>query len=60
MKYLNIEDEDLREAAISRLEDKVNTIESSLYYKENKKLAFKEIDKIKKSIEVVKTAAGVR
>jgi len=60
MKYLNIEDEDLREAAISRLEDKVNTIESSLYYKENKKLAFKEIDKIKKSIEVVKTAIGVR
>ncbi|WP_419764771.1 MAG: hypothetical protein ACNI28_00020 [Arcobacter sp.] len=60
MKYLNIEDEDLRKAAISRLEDKINTIESSLYYKENKEVAFKEIEKIKKSIDIVKIATGVR
>jgi len=60
MKYLNIEDEELRESAICRLEDKIHTIESSLYYKENKEVAFKEIEKIKKSIKVVKTAAGVR
>lgn len=60
LKYLNIEDEELREAAIYRLEKKVNEIESSLYYKENEELAIKEIEKIKKSLQMVKTAAKVR
>lgn len=60
IKYLNIEDEELREAAICRLEDKINTIEESSYYKENKELAFNDIEKLKKSIQMVKTAAGIR
>lgn len=60
IKYLSIEDEDLQKAAISRLENKINTIENSLYYKENKELAFKDIEKLKKSIQMVKTAVGGR
>lgn len=60
IKYLNIEDEELREAAIYRLENKINTIEESFYYQENKELAYKDIEKLKKSLQMVKTAAGVR
>ena len=60
IKYLNIEDEDMRNDAINRVEDKINTIENSTYYKENKELASNKIEKLKKTIEMVKIAAKTR
>ena len=60
LKYLNIEDDELKISAINRLEEKINTIENSFYYKENKELFFKEIDKVKKSLQMVKTVVGIK
>lgn len=58
-KYLNFEDHDMRDAAILRVYDKIDTIEASKYYKEHKNLASKELDKLKKSLDLVKRAIGM-
>ncbi|WP_428022905.1 hypothetical protein [Arcobacter sp.] len=60
MKYLDIENEDLRDNAIYKIEEKISIIEKSFYYKENKQLAYKELEKLKKSINMVKVAAGIK
>ncbi|RXJ82653.1 hypothetical protein [Arcobacter sp. F2176] len=60
LSYMNIEDEDTRASSILKLENKINIIESSTYYKENEKELSEDIIKIKKSLEVVKTVAGIK
>ena len=60
LSYINIEDEDIRASSILKLENKINIIESSTYYKENVKELTEDIIKIKKSLEVVKTVAGIK
>jgi len=60
MKYLNIEDDDMKLEAIYRVEKKINIIEESLYYKENIELASKELVKLKKSVELVKSVVGIK
>lgn len=58
-KYLNIEDIEMRNAAIYRVEDKINIIKESKYYKENPDLANQHIKKLEKSIDMVKKAVGI-
>lgn len=58
-KYLNIEDEDMRNAAIYRVEDKLNTIKDSKYFNENKNLAIDKIEKLEKKILLVKKTVGL-
>jgi hypothetical protein len=60
IKYLNIEDEDMRDAAIHRVEDRINVIEESLYYKQNKETLSKEIEKLKKTVQMAKTVVGIK
>lgn len=55
-KYLQFDDEDIRDNAISRLEKRINEIETSKYYKENMKNLEKDLEKILKDIELVKKA----
>lgn len=59
-KYLNMDDKEMQEAAIERVYDKLEDIENSKYYQNNKGLAQKDIDKLKKSLEMVKMAVGIR
>jgi hypothetical protein len=58
-KYLAIEDFEMRNAAISRLEKRVQIIEESDFFKKNSSLGKKEIDEIKNQINLVKKAVGV-
>lgn len=60
IKYLNIEDEDMRDAAIHRVEDRINVIEESLYYKQNKETLSKEIEKLKKTVQMAKIVVGIK
>lgn len=60
LNYLNIEDKQTRDNIILKLENKVNTIENSFYYKENYELVGKEVLQLKKSLEIVKTVARER
>lgn len=59
-KYLNMDDQDMQSEAINRVYDKIEIIENSNYYKNNKDKAIKDIEKLKKSLETVKMAAGIR
>lgn len=59
-KYLSMEDDDMKKAAILRVEDKIKIIENSFYYQNNKEFSSKEIEKLKKSLEIVKTVVGLR
>lgn len=58
-KYLSIEDEDMRNAAIYRVEDKIKTIKDSLYYKDNADVANEHIEKLEKKIDLIKKAVGL-
>ncbi|ADG93364.1 hypothetical protein Arnit_1710 [Arcobacter nitrofigilis DSM 7299] len=60
LNYINIEDEDTRANSILKLENRINIIESSTYYKENTEELSNDIIKIKKSLEVVKAVAGIK
>ncbi len=59
LNYINIEDEDTKANSILKLENRINIIESSTYYKENMKELSEDIIKIKKSLKLVKTVAGI-
>lgn len=58
-KYLSIEDVEMRDAAILRVDDKIEIIEASLYYREHEELASKEVEALKKSLSMVKRAVGM-
>ena len=58
-KYLQMEDVEMRNAAILRVDDKINLIEASSYYKEHEELASKELKALKKSLTMVKRAVGM-
>ena len=56
---LDIEDKDTQETVIQKFEDKINAILESKYYKKNEnKLAFDLIIP-KKTLELIKSAAGI-
>lgn len=57
-KYLSIEDFEMRDAAINRLEKRVQIIEESDFFKKNSSLGKKEIDNLKNQINLVKKAVG--
>lgn len=57
--YLSIEDSDMRDAAIYRVENKIKTIEESKFYKENPSFAKDEIQRLKDTINLVKKAVGI-
>ncbi|RXJ70250.1 hypothetical protein CRV08_01400 [Halarcobacter ebronensis] len=58
-KYLFIEDEEMRNAAIYRVESKINIIENSKFYRANEKLAIDEISELKRVIALVKKTVGI-
>ncbi|WP_419769642.1 MAG: hypothetical protein ACNI3C_09940 [Candidatus Marinarcus sp.] len=58
-KYLSIPDPEMRNAAIARVEDKIEVIEESTYYKENKKEADIYLNELKQSLSMVKKAVGI-
>ena len=58
-RYLNIEDPEMRNAAILRAENKIKIIEESDYYKNNADLGRNEINKLKAEIDLVKRAVGL-
>ncbi|WP_321315619.1 hypothetical protein [Halarcobacter sp.] len=59
-KYLTIEDSEMRNNAIFRVEDKIKVIEESEYYKSNLETLDKsKIDDLKKDIVLVKRAVGL-
>ncbi|XPV70039.1 MAG: hypothetical protein ACNI25_05565 [Halarcobacter sp.] len=58
-KYLSIEDTEMRNAAIYRLEEKIETIKESKYYKQNEQIVNEYIQKLEKSIDLVKKAVGI-
>ena len=58
-QFLDIEDKDTQETVIQKFEDKINAILESKYYKKNEnKLAFDLIIP-KKTLELIKSAAGI-
>ena len=58
-QFLDIEDKDTQETVIQKFEDKINAILVSKYYKKNEnKLAFDLIIP-KKTLELIKSAAGI-
>lgn len=58
-KYLAISDPEMRNAAIARLEDKINIIENSEYYSNNKDDADKKLSTLKQALSLVKRAVGI-
>lgn len=57
-QYLRIEDPEMRNLAITRLEDKIKLIESSLYYKNNQTQAKESLESLKQALNLVKKAVG--
>ena len=58
-KYLNINDPEMRNAAILRAEDKINVIENSHYYLLNKNETQAQISELKQSLNLVKRAVSI-
>lgn len=57
--YLNFEDIEMRNAAISRVYDKISLIKNSKYYKKNPTLGAKELEELQKSLTLVKRALSI-
>lgn len=58
-QFLNIEDKDTQETVIQKFEDKINIILDSKYYKENESELANELIIAQKTLELVKSAAGL-
>lgn len=57
--YLSMEDTELRNNAIARLENKINIIENSFYYNHSQHHAKETIQTLKQSLSLVKKAVGI-
>ena len=58
-QFLDIEDKDTQETVIQKFEDKINTILESKYYKENEDKLSQNLIIPQKTLELVKSAAGI-
>ena len=58
-QFLDIEDKDTQETVVQKFEDKINIILESKYYKENKDELEKELLMPQKTIDLIKSAAGL-
>jgi hypothetical protein len=58
-QFLNIEDKDTQETVIQKFEDKINAILESKYYKENKERLAESLIIPQRTLELIKSAAGI-
>lgn len=58
-QFLDIEDKDTQETVVQKFEDKINEILESKYYKENEEELSKELIIPQKTLELIKSAAGL-
>lgn len=58
-QFLDIEDKDTQETVIQKFEDKINTILESKYYKENEDKLSINLIIPQKTLELIKSAAGI-
>ena len=58
-QFLDIEDKDTQETVIQKFEDKINTILESKYYKENEDKLSANLIIPQKTLELIKSAAGI-
>lgn len=58
-QFLDIEDKDTQEVVVQKLEDKINDILDSKYYNENKEVLSKDLELPVKTLELIKSAAGL-
>ena len=58
-QFLDIEDKDTQETVIQKFEDKINAILESKYYKENEDKLSQNLIIPQKTLELVKSAAGL-
>ncbi len=58
-QFLDIEDKDTQGTVIQKFEDKINTILESKYYKENKDKLSHDLIIPQKTLELIKSAAGI-
>lgn len=58
-QFLDIEDKDTQETVIQKLEDKINAILESKYFNDNKDELSKELEMPIKTLELIKSAAGL-
>ena len=58
-QFLDIEDRDTQETVIQKFEDKINAILESKYYKENEDKLSQNLIIPQKTLELIKSAAGI-
>lgn len=58
-QFLDIEDKDTQETVIQKFEDKINVILESKYYKENEDKLSQSLILPQKTLELIKSAAGI-
>ena len=58
-QFMDIEDEDTQETVIQKFEDKINTILESNYFNKNKDTLANDLIIPQKTLELVKSAAGL-
>jgi hypothetical protein len=58
-QFLDIEDKDTQETVIQKFEDKINTVLESKYYKENQDKLSQDLIIPQKTLELIKSAAGI-
>ncbi|MDY3201279.1 MAG: hypothetical protein RBQ84_10010 [Arcobacter sp.] len=58
-QFLDIEDKDTQETVIQKFEDKINTILESKYYRENKEKLSENLIIPQKTLELIKSVAGM-
>jgi hypothetical protein len=58
-KYLSISDPEMRNAAITRVEDKIDIIVNSEYYINNQREAKEQLNSLKQALNLVKRAIGI-
>jgi hypothetical protein len=58
-QFLDIEDKDTQETVIQKFEDKINIVLKSKYYKENQEKLSNDLIIPQKTLEFIKSAAGI-
>jgi len=58
-QFLDIEDKDTQETVIQKFEDKINAVLESKYYKENEVKLSQNLIIPQKTLELIKSAAGI-
>ncbi len=58
-QFLEIEDKDTQQTVIQKFEDKINAVLESKYFKENKEKLSSDLIIPQKTLELIKSAAGI-